>query len=97
MSSPHRRLSDDELYVFHKEFLKKVEEGEAFMADSARQHTANAEAIARIESNTEGILKLFSEGEAIISIGGKLGRLIKWMAGFGLLGGIVTWFIEHNG
>jgi hypothetical protein len=76
----------------HKEDFEKHEKAaiESRILTVSAQN-ANTAAIHALAESTQGLVEAWSAAEGVVKVGSSLGRLVKWLAGFGLLAGVLNW------
>ena len=48
-----------------------------------------------LHKSTKVIVKAWDTGASVVTAGGILGRFVKWLSGFAVVGIIAQWVIEH--
>lgn len=48
-----------------------------------------------LHESTKGVVEAWETGTGVIKFGGAVGRFIKWLAGFAVLGGVISWLTNH--
>ena len=48
-----------------------------------------------LHASTKDIVEAWNTGTSVVKFGSMVGRFIKWLAGFTLIGGFFTWLIQH--
>lgn len=53
--------------------------------------TENTEAVKDLSRNTKDIVEAWQAAEGVVKFGSTLGKFVKWLSGFAVLGGILHW------
>jgi len=49
----------------------------------------------RLQESTKDIVEAWNTGTSVIRFGGMVGKFLKWVMGFTIIGAIVTWCSQH--
>ena len=47
------------------------------------------------KADTKELIQLFKDGQAMIRVGSKLGKFVRWVIGLGSLGIVLKWLTTH--
>lgn len=85
---------DDHIQSFD-EYCKKEEQRRNEESENWKQiieaQKENTKAIGQLTAATAGIIEVYAAGQSVIKVGSAFGRFVKWLSGFAILGGAVTW------
>lgn len=48
-----------------------------------------------LHASTKDVVEAWNTGTSVVKFGGAIGKFIKWLAGFAVLGGIISWISQH--
>lgn len=48
-----------------------------------------------LHASTKDVVEAWNTGTSVVKFGSALGKFIKWLAGFAVLGGIINWLSQH--
>lgn len=51
----------------------------------------NTETIGQLTAATAGVIEVYAAGQGVIKTGAAFGRFVKWLSGFAILSGAITW------
>ena len=57
----------------------------------------NAEAIGQLTAATAGVIEVYNASQGAIKVGTALGRFVKWLSGFAVVGAAAVWVWKHLG
>jgi hypothetical protein len=57
----------------------------------------NAEAIGQLTAATAGVIEVYNASQGAIKVGSTIGKFVKWLSGFAVVGVAATWVWKHLG
>lgn len=48
-----------------------------------------------LHESTSDVVEAWKTGTSVIKFGGMVGRFIKWLGGFAIVGGMIAWLSNH--
>jgi hypothetical protein len=85
-----RRL-DDHINEFHAHVASENERWDHLIDVTER----NTESITKLAKSTEGLVDIYRTGNSVIRAGVTMGRFVKWLSSFAVIGYIISWAVEH--
>lgn len=71
----------------------------ADMLLAQESNTANIESLAlstkQLKESTEDVVEAWNSATGAVKVAGAIGRLFKWLSGFGILGVALVWVYDH--
>lgn len=97
-----RPLTDEELLSMRNEFRALVDRFDKHEAEEKQKYdklltmqSENAAAINRLADATHEVVEAWKAAQGALKVGALLGRFMKWLTSLAVIGGAVTWAVQH--
>ena len=105
-----RRSSDGQIILMQHKFDNHIKEFHTH-CDSFRRHCDeedrrwgqlitvqeyNTFAIKELTESTRDLIRAWQAANGTVKVMSVVGRFVKWLAGFAVVGTVVKWFIDHS-
>lgn len=62
-----------------------------------KSQEANAVAINRLAESSSDLLSAWEAATGTVKVLSAIGKFIKWLSGFAIIGAFITWIVQHFG
>lgn len=86
-----------EFHEHRKEYQAYREEESERWDHLLKSQEANAIAINRLAESSSDLLSAWEAATGTVKVLSAIGKFIKWLSGFAIIGGAITWIVQHFG
>lgn len=97
-----RRMADENINLLQQKLDNHIEEFNKFRAREDDRwanliacQERNTRSIESLSASTRGMVEVWEAANGTVKVLSALGSFVKWLSGFAIIGGMITWIVQH--